>query len=158
MTKKQNTTLTLEEYLKLRNESRFAVMVFCIYTILFAVGGFYLVSQGGRAYLYTSIGLSIYLVLGMRVFIPPFHKKAYLELAQPELKTYPSQKGLISSRFIFSQLGAYGLGCIVLIVLLTQSLSAIQPKVEIIDLPSIETSITESSTTPPSLNINDNNE
>ncbi len=97
--------------------------------------------------------MTIYLALGMRVFIPPFHKKAYLELAQPELKTYPSQKGLISSCFIFSQLGAYGLGCIVLIVLLSQSLSAIQPKVEMIDLPSIETSTTESSTTPPSLKI-----
>lgn len=153
MSEKQNKALTLEEYLQFRNESRLATILFGIYTILFATGGFYLVSQGGRAYLYTSIGMTIYLALGMRVFIPPFHKKAYLELAQPELKTYPSQKCLISSRFIFSQLGAYGLGCIVLLILLVQSLSEIQPKVEMIDLPSIETSTTESSTTPPSLKI-----
>ncbi|WP_153048379.1 hypothetical protein, partial [Streptococcus suis] len=94
--------------------------------------------------------MTIYLALGMGVFIPPFHKKAYLELAQPELKTYPSQKALISSRFLFGQFGAYGLGYIVLLILLVQSLSAIQPKVEMIDLPSIETSTTQSSTTPPS--------
>ncbi|MGQ7461076.1 hypothetical protein ACTGZQ_00725 [Streptococcus suis] len=153
MSEKQNKALTLEEYLQVRNESCLATILFCIYTILFTVGGFYLVSQGGRAYLYTSIGITVYLALGMRVFIPPFHKKAYLELAQPELKTYPSQKALISSRFLFGQLGAYGLGCIVLLILLVQSLSAIQPKVEMIDLPTLKTSTTESSTTPPSLKI-----
>ncbi len=54
MSEKQNKALTLEEYLQFRNESRLATILFGIYTILFATGGFYLVSQGGRAYLYTS--------------------------------------------------------------------------------------------------------
>lgn len=158
MTEKQDKTLTLEEYLQIRSESRVATILFCIYTILFVAGGFYLVLKGGRAHLYTSIGMTVYLALGIKIFVPPFHRKAYLELAQPELKTYPSKKGLLSSRFMLSQLGAYGFGCIVLLIVLTQALSAIHPKVKMIDLPDIKTSTTESSTIPPSLNIKDHNE
>ncbi|MBF0778533.1 hypothetical protein [Streptococcus cuniculi] len=148
MRKKRDKSLTLDEYLRIRSEARVATLLFCIYTVLFIIGGVYLVLQGGRAHLYTSIGMAVYLTLGLKMFIPPFHRKAYLELEQPELKTYPSRKGLLSSHFMFCQLGAYSLGCLALMIVLTQTLSAIPPKVKMIDLPSIETSKMEPSTTP----------
>lgn len=150
--KKRDEILTFDEYLRIRSEARVATILFCIYTILFVAGGAYLVLQGGRTHLYTSIGIAVYLTLGMKIFIPPFHRKAYFELEHPELKTYPSRKGSLSSHFMFCQLGAYALGCLALIIILTQTLSAIQPKVKMSDLPSIETSKIESSTTPVSLN------
>lgn len=142
----RNDKITLNDYLQIRNEAKVATLLFIAYTIIFFAASFFLVSQGARVRSFVSVGLTSYLVIGMGIFIPPFHKKAYLELGQPELKTYSSKVVPISSAFIQKQLIAYGIGLLVLFFLGMQALSTVPKKTEIIDFSTISSTTEESQT------------
>lgn len=135
--KNNNNTLTFDEYLQIRQEARLATLLFVSYTIIFFIACFFLVSQGARARVFVSVGMAAYLIIGMRLFIPPFHRRAYLELGQPELKGYSAKGVPVSLLFIKKQAIAYGIGLLLLLFLGLQALSTVPKKTESIDLPTI---------------------
>ncbi|MBM7641997.1 hypothetical protein [Streptococcus loxodontisalivarius] len=153
MTSKENKQNdTLEEYLQIKNESRLATTLFVVYTLLLFVVGFWLVSKGARVHTFSYLGVSIYIAVGMRIFIPPFHKKAYLELAQPELKQYSSKGVSVSQSFLQKQVIAYIMVVLVMGFVTVQALQNIPQKVEIVNYPVTDTSTSsEETTTIPSL-------
>lgn len=130
MSKKQ-PPVTPEEYQQIRIESRIAATLFVIFMIFFGAISYYTASKGARTYSFMSLGRMTALGICMRVFIPVFHRKAYLDLDYPTLKKTVPKGGRPSTDFLIKQVLTYLAVFMLLSSLAVKALNDVRPEIDL---------------------------
>lgn len=157
---KPKEVITTEDYQTIRIEFWLALLFFMLYTIFYGISSIRLSVLGVLPYKTQSIGLLLYLAIGMRVFVPPIHRKGYLDLEQPTLKKTVPKGGRPSQNFLIKQLLSYGVAVIVLSTLFFNALANAPTKVDINNIPKVDLTpkALEDIETIPSLEIKETND
>lgn len=157
---KPKEVITTEDYQTIRIEFWLALLFFVLYTVFYGIFYFRLSALGVLPYTTKSIGLLLYLAIGMRVFVPPIHRKGYLDLEQPTLKKTVPRGGKPSKEFLIKHLLSYGVAVIVLSTLFFNALANAPTKIDINNIPKVDLTpkALEEIETIPSLEIKETND
>ncbi|MCK3943329.1 hypothetical protein HCC47_11135 [Streptococcus suis] len=107
--------MTVEEFLQLKKDAQVSLILYIVFGLVLFSSMFYITAIGASTEMYSSIGITVFLSVGMTAFRPYFLPKNILEQKQPELKQYSTEGYSASSAFLKRVFLVYSVAIIVAI-------------------------------------------
>lgn len=107
--------MTVEEFLQLKKDAQVSLILYIVFGLVLFSSMFYITAIGASTEMYSSIGITVFLSVGMTAFRPYFLPKNILEQKQPELKQYSTEGYSASSAFLKRVFLVYSVAIIVVV-------------------------------------------